>query len=157
MHASRQIAAGSAALLLCAVAAGCRSETREAALAPRGAATAAGPALVDVAADVGLDFRHGAFRRGVSADAPAMMGGGLCWLDYDDDGWLDLFVVDTWSQDERDEWAKALDLVTRLPDRSWHRYTYAEFAPRARRLAAALRKELGLQDGDRVGTFCWNH
>ena len=104
MHASRQIAAGSAALLLCAVAAGCRSETREAALAPRGAATAAGPALVDVAADVGLDFRHGAFRRGVSADAPAMMGGGLCWLDYDDDGWLDLFVVDGYAQGERDEW-----------------------------------------------------
>ena len=49
------------------------------------------------------------------------------------------------------------EIVTRLPDRSWHRYTYAEFAPRARRLAAALRNELGLKDGDRVGTFCWNH
>ena len=46
------------------------------------------------------------------------------------------------------------EIVTRLPDRSWHRYTYAEFAPRARRLAAALRNELGLKDGDRVGTFC---
>ena len=49
------------------------------------------------------------------------------------------------------------EIVTRLPDRSWHRYTYAEFAPRARRLAAALRNELGLKDGDRVGTFAWNH
>ena len=49
------------------------------------------------------------------------------------------------------------EIATRLPDRSWHRYTYAEFAPRARRLAAALRNELGLGDGDRVGTFCWNH
>jgi fatty-acyl-CoA synthase len=49
------------------------------------------------------------------------------------------------------------EIVTRLPDRSWHRYTYADFAPRARQLAAALRNELGLQDGDRVGTFCWNH
>jgi acyl-CoA synthetase (AMP-forming)/AMP-acid ligase II len=49
------------------------------------------------------------------------------------------------------------EIVTRLPDRSWHRYTYAEFAPRARRLAAALRTELGLGDGDRVATFCWNH
>ena len=49
------------------------------------------------------------------------------------------------------------EIVTRLPDKSWHRYTYADFAPRARRLAAALRNELGLKDGDRVATFCWNH
>jgi fatty-acyl-CoA synthase len=49
------------------------------------------------------------------------------------------------------------EIVTRLPDRSWHRYTYGEFAGRAKRLGAALRKELGLGDGDRVGTFCWNH
>jgi hypothetical protein len=33
-----------------------------------------------------------------------MTGGGLCWLDYDDDGWLDLFVVNGHSRDERDEW-----------------------------------------------------
>lgn len=49
------------------------------------------------------------------------------------------------------------EIVTRLPDRSWHRTTYADFAPRARRLAAALRNELGLVDGDRVATFSWNH
>src|SRR3970040_1276130 len=49
------------------------------------------------------------------------------------------------------------EIVTRLPDRSFHRYTYADFAPRARRVAAALRNELGLSDGDRVATFCWNH
>ena len=49
------------------------------------------------------------------------------------------------------------EIVARLPDRSWHRYTYADFAPRARRLAAALRNELGLGDGDRVATLCWNH
>jgi fatty-acyl-CoA synthase len=49
------------------------------------------------------------------------------------------------------------EIVTRLADRTWHRYTYADFAPRARRLAAALQNELGLGDGDRVATFCWNH
>ena len=49
------------------------------------------------------------------------------------------------------------EIVTRLPDKSWHRYTYSDFAPRARRLAAALRNELGLGDGDRVATLCWNH
>ena len=54
----------------------------------------------DVASAVGLSFRHGAFRFGVTDDPVAMMGGGLCWLDYDDDGWLDLFVVN--SYDERE-------------------------------------------------------
>ena len=49
------------------------------------------------------------------------------------------------------------EIVTRLPDRSWHRYTYAEYGQRARRLAAALRNELGLGEGDRVATFAWNH
>ena len=33
-----------------------------------------------------------------------MTGGGLCWLDYDGDGWFDLFVVNGHSRDERDEW-----------------------------------------------------
>ena len=60
--------------------------------------------LVDVADEVGLRFRHGAFRWGESADAPAMTGGGVCWLDYDGDGWLDLFVVNGHSRNERDEW-----------------------------------------------------
>jgi hypothetical protein len=61
-------------------------------------------AFVDVASEVGLRFRHGAFRWGESADAPAMTGGGVCWLDYDRDGWLDLFVVNGHSRNERDEW-----------------------------------------------------
>ena len=26
-----------------------------------------------------------------------MMGGGLCWLDYNDDGWLDLFAVNSYT------------------------------------------------------------
>ncbi|MBV8720340.1 MAG: long-chain fatty acid--CoA ligase [Chloroflexi bacterium] len=37
-----------------------------------------------------------------------------------------------------------------------HRYTYKDFARRVHRLASAF-KALGLQPGERVGTFGWNH
>jgi fatty-acyl-CoA synthase len=37
-----------------------------------------------------------------------------------------------------------------------HRYTYREFGERVHRLANAL-KDVGIQPGDRVGTFAWNH
>ncbi len=63
------------------------------AAAPTG--TLGGTSFVNVAPQVGLDFRQGAFRFGMSTDTTAMMGGGLCWLDYDSDGWLDLFVVNS--------------------------------------------------------------
>jgi fatty-acyl-CoA synthase len=48
------------------------------------------------------------------------------------------------------------EIVTRLPDKSLHRYTYADFAARARRLASALQG-LGVKDGARVATLAWNH
>jgi len=48
------------------------------------------------------------------------------------------------------------EIVTRLPDRSFHRYTYRDFARRTRQLAVALQKE-GMRPGDRVATLCWNH
>ena len=47
------------------------------------------------------------------------------------------------------------EIVTRLPDKTFHRYTYADFVRRAKRLAVALR-ELGIGRGDRVATLCWN-
>lgn len=37
-----------------------------------------------------------------------------------------------------------------------HRYTYAEYADRVGQLANAL-DGAGVERGDRVGTFCWNH
>ena len=48
------------------------------------------------------------------------------------------------------------EIVTRMPDRSFHRYSFADFGKRARQLAVALRS-LGLEPGDRVATLCWNH
>ena len=60
--------------------------------------------LTDVAGDVGLDFRQGAFRWDVSPDPAAMLGGGVCWIDYDDDGWLDLYAVNSYAQAEAGRW-----------------------------------------------------
>jgi ASPIC and UnbV/FG-GAP-like repeat len=63
-----------------------------------------GISLENVANRVGLRFTQGAFRFGVSNDTTAMMGGGLCWLDYDGDGWLDLFVVNSYAQTDIATW-----------------------------------------------------
>jgi len=48
------------------------------------------------------------------------------------------------------------EVVTRLPDKSFHRCTYGDVMRRAKQLAVALQK-LGLERGDRVATLCWNH
>src|SRR4051812_12865811 len=48
------------------------------------------------------------------------------------------------------------EIVTRRADTSLHRYTFADFALRTRRLAGALRR-LGVAPGDRVATLGWNH
>lgn len=50
------------------------------------------PAFHDVAADVGIDFVH---ERGARGDYhyPETFGAGAAWLDFDADGWLDLYLV----------------------------------------------------------------
>jgi len=60
----------------------------------------------DVAGEVGLDFRHGAYRWDLTPDVGAMLGGGLCWLDMDDDGWMDLFVVNSYSRGDAPRWER---------------------------------------------------
>ncbi len=48
------------------------------------------------------------------------------------------------------------EIVSRLPDKSLVRHTYAQWHRRTRALASALQR-LGLRKGERVATLCWNH
>ncbi len=48
------------------------------------------------------------------------------------------------------------EIVSRMPDRSIHRYTFADFHRRASQLAGALAR-LGVRPGDRVGSLAWNN
>ncbi|MCE9673164.1 long-chain fatty acid--CoA ligase [Myxococcus stipitatus] len=48
------------------------------------------------------------------------------------------------------------EIVSRNPDKSMHRYTYADFVRRTCQLMNAL-KRLGVKPGDRVATLSWNH
>jgi len=49
------------------------------------------------------------------------------------------------------------EIVSKLPDGTWHRYTYADMYKRTKKLANALVKKFGIKSGDRVATFAWNH
>jgi len=49
------------------------------------------------------------------------------------------------------------EIVSKMPDGSWHRYTNAELYKRAKRLASSLIHKLGVRPGERVATFAWNH
>lgn len=94
------VAAGAAIALL----AGSGTRVESAAGAVRHGDSGVEVAFREVARARGLVFRHGAFRFGVSADPAAMVGGGLCWLDADGDGWLDLFVVNGYAEADRARW-----------------------------------------------------
>lgn len=49
-----------------------------------------------------------------------------------------------------------VEVVSRLPDNSIRRSTYADLCCRARALAAGLQ-QAGIRQGDRVATLMWNH
>ena len=48
------------------------------------------------------------------------------------------------------------EIISRLSDKSIHRYTYKDFVLRTKKLSDALH-QLGVRRGDRVATLCWNH
>lgn len=90
-------------MALCLGLIACTPETPDAA-ATTPASTPTQLTFTNVSAAAGLTFQHGAFRWGMSGDPVAMMGGGLCWLDYDRDGWLDLFVTNSYAEIEAGQW-----------------------------------------------------
>jgi hypothetical protein len=90
--------------------------------------------LTNVAGQVGLNFRQGAFRFGVSPDPPAMTGGGLCALDYNNDGWVDLFVVNSYSDANVSHWRTHGG----LPRSALFRNTNGRFTDVSRRSKANL-------------------
>jgi len=49
------------------------------------------------------------------------------------------------------------EIVSKMPDGHWHRYTNADLYKRSKKLASALVSQLGVQPGDRVASFAWNH
>ena len=64
----------------------------------------AGIRLTDVARKAGVNFTQDDFHFGTTYDVHSMMGGGLCWLDYNNDGRLDLFVVNSYSDADAARW-----------------------------------------------------
>jgi hypothetical protein len=63
--------------------------TRESALRPSGAIT-----FTDITAQAGIHFKHnsGAFGKKY---LPETMGSGVCFIDYDNDGWQDILLVNS--------------------------------------------------------------
>ena len=55
-------------------------------------------------------------------DVTAMMGGGVCWIDIDNDGWLDLFAVNSYADDDLGYWQEhgGMPRSAPLPQRQGH-------------------------------------
>lgn len=49
------------------------------------------------------------------------------------------------------------EIISKMPDGSWHRYCNTDMYHRTKKLSSALVKVLDIQPGDRVATFAWNH
>jgi len=69
---------------------------------------------------------------------------------------MDVPLVLDWIADRAERWTGDGEIVSRRPDRSLTRTTYAQVIARARRLARAL-VGAGVKKGERVATLMWNH
>src|SRR5438105_3067353 len=61
-----------------------------------------------------------------------------------------------WIADRAERWHGEREIVSRRPDKSLTRTTYAQVISRARKLARALIAA-GIRRGDAVATLAWNH
>jgi fatty-acyl-CoA synthase len=68
---------------------------------------------------------------------------------------MDVPLTITWIYEHVMRNHGAREVVTRLDDGSYFRYTYADFGKRVAQLANAL-VEMGVKPGDRVASFGWN-
>src|SRR4051812_32977449 len=69
---------------------------------------------------------------------------------------MDAPLTIDWIADRAERWMADGEVISRLPDRTLARTTYAEIMRNARKLARAL-VGAGIQRGDRVATLMWNH
>jgi fatty-acyl-CoA synthase len=69
---------------------------------------------------------------------------------------MDVPLTLDWIADRAERWMGTGEIVSRRPDRSLSRTTYAQVIARARRLARGL-VGAGIGRGDRVATLMWNH
>jgi hypothetical protein len=104
--------------------------------APSGPA-ATGYHLTNIAPLVGLDFRQASFHYGMSNDYKAMMGGGVCWIDYNSDGWLDLFAVNSYASAD----AARFEAHGGLPRSALYENVYGRF----RNVSRATHADLPVQ------------
>ena len=99
--------------------------------------TATGYRLKNIAPLVGLDFRQASFQYGMSNDYKAMMGGGVCWIDYNGDGWLDLFAVNSYASAD----AARFEAHGGLPRTALYENVYGRF----RNVSRATHADLPVQ------------
>ena len=69
---------------------------------------------------------------------------------------MDVPLTLDWIADRAERYMGKVEVVSRRPDKSLARTTYAHVIAKARRLARAL-VGAGIQKGDRVATLMWNH
>jgi fatty-acyl-CoA synthase len=69
---------------------------------------------------------------------------------------MDVPLTLDWIADRAERYMGTVEVVSRRPDKSVSRTTYAQVIASSRRLARALL-HAGIQKGDRVATLMWNH